>query len=57
MTQETQPEHPDPQEPQDEGSEGEGAGTPPDEGPDPSELDQDPAYEPDDEGLKDLKGG
>ena len=27
------------------------------EGPDASELDQDPAYDPDDENLKDLKGG
>jgi hypothetical protein len=26
-------------------------------GPDTSELDQDPAYNPDDEELKDLKGG
>jgi hypothetical protein len=28
-----------------------------DDGPDPAELDEDPAYEPDDEGLKRLKGG
>jgi hypothetical protein len=27
------------------------------EGPDAAELDQDPAYEPDEEGLKDIKGG
>ncbi len=27
------------------------------EGPDASELDEDPAYEPEDEGLKDIKGG
>lgn len=26
-------------------------------GPDTAELDQDPAYDPDDERLKDLKGG
>jgi hypothetical protein len=26
-------------------------------GPDPEELDQDPAYDPDDEELKDIKGG
>ena len=33
--------------------------TPPEEeeGPDTSELDEDPAYNPDDEGLKDIKGG
>lgn len=49
MTQETQPEHPDPKEPLDEAGE--------DDGPEVDELDQDPAYEPDDEGLKDLKGG
>jgi len=29
----------------------------PDDGPDAAELDQDPAYNPDDEELKDLKGG
>jgi hypothetical protein len=52
MSQETQPEHPDPNEPQDEGGESDAP-----EGPDPSELDKDPAYEPDEEGLKDLKGG
>ena len=28
-----------------------------DEGPDTTELDDDPAYNPDDEALKDLKGG
>ena len=27
------------------------------DGPDAAELDQDPAYNPDDENLKDLKGG
>ena len=27
------------------------------QGPDAAELDQDPAYDPDDENLKDLKGG
>jgi hypothetical protein len=27
------------------------------DGPDAAELDQDPAYEPDDESLKDIKGG
>jgi len=27
------------------------------EGPDTSELNEDPAYEPDDPGLKDIKGG
>ena len=55
MTQETQSEHPDPLEPKDEDAAGtaEDGG---DEGPDPSELDKDPAYEPPD-GLKDLKGG
>ena len=28
-----------------------------DEGPDVAEVDDDPAYEPDDPGLKDVKGG
>ncbi len=27
------------------------------QGPDAAELDQDPAYDPDDDNLKDLKGG
>jgi hypothetical protein len=27
------------------------------EGPDTADLSEDPAYEPDDEGLKDIKGG
>ena len=35
----------------------EGAESQQDEGPDVSELDQEPDYNPDDEGLKDLKGG
>jgi hypothetical protein len=28
-----------------------------DDGPDVAELSEDPAYEPDEEGLKDIKGG
>ena len=41
-----------------ENTEDETAGAPAeDEGPDAAELDQDPAYEPQDESLKDLKGG
>ena len=46
MIDEREPDQQDEQEPQDTG----------DEGPDASELDQDPAYEPDGP-LKDLKGG
>jgi hypothetical protein len=55
MTQETQPEHPDPTEPQEDAA-GSEQSSGADDGPDPSELDEDPAYEPDGP-LKDLKGG
>ena len=61
MTQETQPEHPDPIGGLDDEGEPDGdtdgVGGSGDEGLDPSELDQDPSHEPEEEGLKDLKGG
>jgi hypothetical protein len=54
MTQETQPEHPDPIGDDEQSPGGDGNG---DEGFDPKEVEQDPAHEPEQEGLKDLKGG
>ena len=36
---------------------GEGGGADEESGPDVSELNEDPAYNPEDENLKDLKGG
>ena len=36
---------------------GDQGGEPAEEGPAPEELHEDPAYEPGEEGLKDLKGG
>ena len=36
---------------------GEGGGAGEESGPDASELNEDPAYNPEDENLKDLKGG
>ena len=44
MTQETQPEHPDPTEAQEDEASVE-------------EIENDPSHEPPEEGLKDLKGG
>jgi len=53
MTEEEQEE----QSQQDSEEAGEGGGAGEESGPDASELNEDPAYNPEDEGLKDLKGG
>ncbi len=57
MTQKTQPEHPDPVGGLDDPGELDGDTGPGDDEFDPSEVEQDPAHEPAEEGLKDLKGG
>ena len=43
--------------PEDAEEAGEGGGAGEESGPDAADLNEDPAYEPDDENLKDLKGG
>jgi hypothetical protein len=54
MTQEEQEEQETPTPAESGGDEG---GSEEESGPDAAELDKDPAYNPDDENLKDLKGG
>ena len=43
--------------PQDAEESGEGGGSGEEQGPDAEDLNEDPAYNPDDEGLKRVKGG